>query len=113
MLRIFVLEDMWIRIQWFKHKFKDCELKICTNADDAISILTNDRDWDYMFLDHDLGNRIFIPITDENSGSRVAKFLSQFDIKSKIIIHSCNGEGAKNMLSYLPSAEHIMFGSFT
>lgn len=106
-MRVFILEDMTIRIDWFRKHYADHELTIATNAQEAIDILAKDLGFELFFLDHDLGDRIFVSTADENTGSRVAKFLSDKEIKGRIIIHSWNPVGAKNMKSYLPSAEYI------
>jgi CheY-like chemotaxis protein len=108
-MRVFILEDFDIRIERFKKMFMDCELTVCKTADEAISILEKDLAFDLFLLDHDLGERIFVSIEDENTGSRVAKFLSDKDVKGQIIVHSCNPIGAKNMLYYLPKATYKPF----
>jgi CheY-like chemotaxis protein len=110
-MRIFILEDMQIRINIFKKWYEAHELVIVTNAEEAINILSKDLEWDVLFLDHDLGGKIFVSIKDENTGSRVAKFLCNKSIKGRIIIHSWNPVGAKNMLNYLSYAEYIPISS--
>lgn len=111
-MRFFILEDMNIRIEAFKKWYSEQhELIIATNATEAIDILSKDLNFDVLFLDHDLGDRIFVSTQDENTGSRVAKFLEDKDIKGKIIIHSWNPSGAKNMMSYLPQAIYRPIGT--
>lgn len=110
-MRIFILEDMEIRIATFKNWFKGHELIFSKTAQEAIDILGKDLNFEVFFLDHDLGDRIWVSTEDENTGSRVAEFLSDKVIKGRIIIHSWNPCGAKNMMSYLPSAEYIPISS--
>lgn len=80
-------------------------------ASEAIDILSQDLNWDLILLDHDLGNKIFVDINKENTGSTVAKFLSDKEIKGEVIIHSMNPIGAMNMQKYLPQAKWITFPS--
>lgn len=108
-MRIFVLDDMKARHDAYKKKFSNDEIISTYDAKEAIDLLSKDLNYDLICLDHDLGNRIFISIDDENSGSTVAKFLSNKNIKCKIIIHSLNYWGAQNMLKYLPKAKYIPF----
>lgn len=107
-MRIFVLDDMESRIEsfvkWYGHKH---ELVVAKDADEAITILSKDLAFDVLFLDHDLGDRIFVDVKDENTGSRVAKFLSDKKVEGMIIVHSWNPVGAKNMLAYLSKAIYI------
>jgi len=111
-MRFFILEDMDIRIEAFKKWYgEQHELVIAKNATEAIDILSKDLNFDVLFLDHDLGDRIFVSTKDENTGSTVAQFLEGKDIRGEIIIHSWNSVGAKNMLSYLPQAKYIPISS--
>ncbi len=112
MKRIFILEDMVIRQEAFKKTYEGYDLVIIDNAKDAIDFLSKDLNFDIMFLDHDLGNRIFVKSEDENTGYQVAKFLQNKDFKGTIVIHSMNYGGAKNMLSLLPNAQYIPFAMF-
>ena len=110
-MKILVLEDMETRINYFKQHLEGNNLTIVSTAKDAIDILDKDLEWDYLFLDHDLGNKVFVDINMENTGSTVAKFLSDKNITANIIIHSWNPVGAQNMLYYLPKAKYIPIGS--
>lgn len=61
------------------------------------------EDWDIMFLDHDLGyeDQLCIPGVNNKfkTGSDVAQYMVDNSIKpKKIIIHSYNAEGARNMI---------------
>lgn len=109
MKRIFILEDNKWRIQAFKNKFPDSELIIKQTASEAIELLSKDLNFDILFLDHDLGNQIFMNSEEENTGYQVAKFLQDKEIKGEIIIHSMNYVGAKNIMSLLPKATYKPF----
>lgn len=108
-MRIFVLEDMETRIKVFQQRYASDELTVVTTAEEAIAILTGRLDWDLISLDHDLGGQVFCSSELENSGYRVAKFLSDKNFKGQIVIHSWNPAGAKNMLAVLPQAVYIPF----
>jgi len=108
-MKIFILDDMQERHDAYKRKFPDAEIISTYDAKEAIVLLSNDLNYDLICLDHDLGLRIFVDTEDENTGSVVAKFLSDKDIKCPIIIHSLNCWGAKNMMNYLSQAEYRPF----
>ena len=82
---------------------------MATTANEAIEILKKGIDFDLISLDHDLGGEVFCSSELENSGYRVAQFLSDKEIKGDIVIHSWNPVGAKNMLNILPKAVYIPF----
>ena len=105
--KIFFLDDMEIRQKSFKRSFPVDNITFAKSAEEAIKILEKDLDWDLICLDHDLGNRTFVDSKDLNTGYQVAKFLSDKNIKSTIIIHSCNPVGAENMLKLLPQAVYL------
>ena len=108
-MRIFILDDRQERHDACRKKFPDAEIISVYDAIGAIALLSTNLSYDLICLDHDLGGKIFVDINDENSGSTVAKFLADKDIKCEIIIHSLNYWGAKNMMNYLPQAEYIPF----
>jgi CheY-like chemotaxis protein len=108
-MRVFALDDMEERLDFFRHKFRDCELVTAKTAQEAIEILKEGLDYDLITLDHDLGERIFVDSNDENTGYQVAKFLQDKIIKCPIVIHSMNYGGARAMQSCLPLAKHVPF----
>ena len=104
-MKILVVEDAEYRISWFEKKFGKELLRIVTTADEAIKKLTHDINWDYIYLDHDLGGAdLGADGFNEKTGTEVAKFLSTKEFKGQIIIHSMNYYGAQSMKSYLPQA---------
>lgn len=108
-MRIFVLDDDFDRHLFFRKKFGQENLVQAYTAKEAIDILSSDRDFDIIFLDHDLGNRIFVKCDDENCGTKVAEYLAHQETRARIIIHSLNYWGAMSMKSKLPNAEYIPF----
>lgn len=109
MSRIFFLDDTEIRRDRFAQANQGCVIVFAESAQEAIDILSKDLDFDQIYLDHDLGNRIFIDSNDENSGYQVAKFLCNKDIRGEIIVHSWNRAGAQNMIGLLPQAKYQPF----
>ena len=61
------------------------------------------NDFQVMFLDHDLDNRIWVNSQEENTGYQFVKFLvnNKLQKNSLIYIHSMNPIGANKMLNYL------------
>jgi hypothetical protein len=109
-MRIFVLDDMQERHDSCHKKFPEAEITSIFDAVGAIAHLESHLDeYDLICLDHDLGGQIFVDMNEENTGSTVAKFLSDKMIKCPIVIHSLNFWGAQNMLHYLPKAIYIPF----
>jgi len=111
-LKIIILEDMPSRIQFFKSKLHKHNVYYFDNADDVINALCLlEKEWDIVFLDHDLDGKIFVPSSYHNTGYTVAKFISEnnnITIK-QIIVHSMNPLGAQNIKMILPRVEIIPF----
>jgi len=110
MKKIFILEDSEARIESFKKTYAGCDLTIATMAQEAIDILSQGLDYDLISLDHDLGGEIYCRSELENSGYRVAKFLSDKKVNGAVVIHSWNSIGAGRMLDLLPNANYVPFG---
>ena len=108
-MKLFFLDDDLNRKQQFKRRFPDAEIVFAETASEAILKLSEDLTYDAIFLDHDLGGRIFVASEEENTGYQVAKFLSDKVVEGRIIIHSWNAVGAKRMLELLPGAVHVPF----
>jgi CheY-like chemotaxis protein len=108
-MKIFILEDSAERINIFKKYLEKHELTIVSEAIEAIKLLEQSLEYDFFFLDHDLGGQIFVDTKELNTGSTVAEFLKDKDIKGDIVIHSFNNIGASNMLGFLPNAYYVPF----
>ena len=112
-INILVVEDDDMRIQWFKTEFAEFNLKVVKTAQAGISYVENEK-FDIIFLDHDLGDRIFVSSEDPNTGYQVAKaIVNSINSKTPIVVHSYNPVGVKNILSVLKdTAVSIPFGVF-
>lgn len=107
---VFLLEDSEQRIEWFRKRFPD--MVHTDTAEKAIAILA-EKQFDWVFLDHDLGLLNYAGIGKEGSGREVARFLSGKSwIGHNVIIHSWNPCGAALMKDILEGATAIPFGNF-
>lgn len=103
-MRIFILEDDHERIKTFRRKLIGHELTVVENAQDAITVLSNDQAFDVMFLDHDLGGQQMMACDDKNTGSEVVRWmLPNQKVYCPVIIHSLNTPAAMDMKSRLES----------
>ena len=115
-MKIFIVEDDLTRIETFKEKFEhieEAELFIATTAGKARRILEENKDvmWDMIFLDHDLGGRVYVESADPNTGYQVAKYIRDNKIQYyNAITHSMNSMGAQNIMNVLENCNHIPFG---
>lgn len=104
-MEIFILEDDPSRISWFASTYKTA--LISDNAEGAKRILEG-RKWDIVFLDHDLGGKVFVNEKDTNTGSEVVRWVIENKVEiDRIIIHSLNWAASKNMLYSLREAGYI------
>ena len=115
-MNIFILEDdVGYRVPIFKERLAHQKLYFAETAQEGIKLLeklTEDGvELDYIFLDHDLGGKIFVSSSEENCGVTVAQFISDEGIKTKkgVILHTQNPWGATNMRDILPYAKIIPF----
>jgi len=101
-MKILLLEDNQYRIDKFKELYINQELFIYNNVLDAHHACVC-NDFQVMFLDHDLDNRIWVNSQEENTGYQFVKFLvnNKLQKNSLIYIHSMNPIGANKMLNYL------------
>ena len=102
-MRILILEDTGERIFKFRKNLQGAILDITKDTKECINFLKNNK-YDYLFLDHDLGNIFMKP--GEGTGYEVAKFISENPelAPPRIIIHSMNNVGAAAMMQVLGDA---------
>ena len=101
-MKILILEDNLLRIEKFKELFKNQELRIVQNVEDAITFCLSEE-FQIMWLDHDLEGKIWEDSNKENTGYQFIKWLvdNEKQRNSLIYIHSMNPIGASKMLNYL------------
>lgn len=107
MLKIFVLEDDENRIRWFKEKYDHLHLDIAISFDEAKELLSN-NEYHMLFLDHDLGGEVYVDVNEYNTGTSVAKYMTDNGLQkhSSILIHSLNPVGSGTMLSILRNRDY-------
>jgi hypothetical protein len=101
-MKILILEDNLERIEKFQRVFVNQEPFIFNNVIDAYNACIT-YDFQIMFLDHDLDNKIWVNSKEENTGYQFVKKLvdNKLQQNSLIYIHSMNPIGANKMLNYL------------
>ena len=103
-MNILFLDDDEIRHEMFeKWVIKGIQATTTKSYKEFIAVAPL-KNWDIIFLDHDLGveDQMCIPHVTNRfpTGSDVARYLIENDIKAKkIIIHSYNSVGAANMIN--------------
>ena len=109
MMRILVLEDMEPRKLQFKGQHGHHYLKIVETPQECIKEL-EENEWDWLFLDHDLGGEVFCP-SDEKSGYAVACWLEEHPDKKPeyIVVHTENTAGRDKMMAALPESKWIQW----
>ena len=105
MKNILILEDNEFRINAFKKQFIGNPPVFVKTAKDAIEQL-NKGNWDVLFLDHDLGDEVYVAPEEENTGSGVARWLEKHKdkIPRLVIIHSLNPTGQEYIKAILKEA---------
>lgn len=106
-MKILILEDNESRIKLFKDKLGHAELElyVAETADKAIDMIDNNK-FEVVFLDHDLGGKVYVDSGEHNTGHTVAKHVAELELSMPVIIHSFNTVGATNMYKYLTEHGH-------
>jgi len=118
-MKILILEDDPERIHWFYKKFFKHDIT-CTNSVDGAIRCIKDKEYDIIFLDHDLGGKVFCNHQEEPTGYHVACMIPSSENKNTmVIIHSWNSPAAKLMKEHLVAATDytgtvvtMVFGTF-
>ena len=110
-MKVLILDDEPYRHKLFRLHLAAEERTHVMTADECIDALREEK-WDIVFLDHDLGGMqmvVSMSDTGEKTGYQVACFLEEFPIykPTKVIVHSLNPAGAKNMCAAVYGAVHI------
>ena len=106
-MKILILEDDSTRHAKFEEILEGHEVCIVDTAEAAINKLNcYGDDWDWLFLDHDLGGEIYVE-SGIGTGYQVACWLEEHKDKMPkrgVALHSLNSVGRKNMQAALPDA---------
>jgi len=102
-MRVLVLDDDFERLKIFSRRLIGQNFHLVETAKEAIDKLSTEEPFDFIFLDHDLGGQQMVT-SGKNTGYEVALWIQEHEEKwpERVIVHSFNPGGAKNMLSVLP-----------
>ena len=108
-MRILILEDDIERLAVFRRELIGHEV-FCTDLAEIAIKQLEDSDWDFLFLDHDLGGEVFVTKT-KNTGYEVALWLEEHSERKPNIIylHSLNPNGRMRMKQAIPEAIEATF----
>lgn len=108
-MKILILEDDAERCKHFSRALIGHEVDITEFSKEAIKLLSN-KNYDILFLDHDLGGKTYVDSGD-GTGYEVAKWLSHNTGRKpkEIYLHSLNEWGRKNMKGVLPESIEAPF----
>ena len=104
-MKIFILEDSENRIKMFKKHFKDHELDITKDISTAKHLLSTEV-YDLICLDHDIDNDEY---GSNDTGYDIAVFIKEKNIKTTVVLHTCNSIGASRMGMVLPESHFLPF----
>jgi len=111
-MNILFLDDSEDRCKRFRSW---CPSSIIVNtADDCIWQLKH-NEYDIVFLDHDLGGKIYVNSRDKDCGMEVVRWLAKRNINlNTIIVHSLNSSAATLMTEKLRKANYnVSYVPFT
>ena len=101
-MNVLFLDDNKQRTERFQKRFPFA--KCVETAEECIAELSK-NDFDVAFLDHDLGEEVFVSETEKNSGSEVVRWIMDNRPKiDKVVVHSMNASAAESMIGKLSSA---------
>jgi len=102
-MNILFLDDSLVRTKKFRSNWPFAI--IVHTSDDAISKLASNTNWDYVFLDHDLGGEIYVDSSREDCGMTVVRWIVEHKPQiGTIIVHSLNAPARESMVSDLRNA---------
>ena len=104
-MRILVLDDDKSRLSIFRYKLIGSSVTCTQFSKECITLLKNDGPYDYLFLDHDLDGKIYVP-SGPGTGYEVAEWVRDNPEKkpNKIIIHTCNEYAGPLMEKTIPES---------
>lgn len=107
-MRILILDDSKSRLVLFRKKLIGSIVTCVEHVSDCIWEIESNEPFDYIFLDHDLDYRIYVP-SGPGTGYEVAQWLRRHPEKmpGKVILHTCNEKAGPLMLEELPGASFL------
>jgi len=113
-IKAFILEDSEERAKTFRSALEGWDITLCSACVDALKHIMETK-FDIIFLDHDLGGKVFVPQTDkEASGYPVAQAIpGSINKETPVVVHSWNIPAAKSMVEAIgETAQGAAFGMF-
>jgi len=108
-MKILVVEDNDARIARFSQELVGHQIDFATDATSGIDLVKR-KQYDIIFLDHDLGGQQMVDSDYWNTGYQVAKaIVGTNNEDAYIVIHSANPGGAERMKGILPKAIKVPF----
>lgn len=99
-MKILFLDDNPTRTEKFIREIPWADCVFC--AQDCIDYLKDNENLTALFLDHDLGGKVYVEENEKNTGSEVVRYLIDNPKKIEwIIIHTLNFPASLNMESKL------------
>jgi len=111
MMRILVLDDNDNRLKTYKYHLSGTNVTCVKTAKDCIEKL-KDNDYNFVMLDHDLGDEVFVDSNRPDCGMEVVRYLEANLTKTHcIFIHTANDYARNNMVGKLKSAGYNVVDS--
>lgn len=109
-MKVLVLEDCPSRTREFRQRFleRGWEGRFESRADHAIDALETEI-FSLIFLDHDLGDEIYVNTDERNTGSEVARWINEHPVLCPVVIHSLNGSAAEHMKTLISGAIRLPY----
>jgi len=104
-MKILILDDSQSRLSTFRKKLIGAVVICVEHVSDCIRELVENEPFDYVFLDHDLDGKIYVP-SGPGTGYEVAQWLKNHPDKmpGKVIFHTCNEKAIVLMMEEIPEA---------
>lgn len=101
-MNILFLDDSRERTRRFRSHVPNAI--IVHTSPDAIAKLAS-QEWDYVFLDHDLGDEVYVDSSREDCGMAVVRWVTDEEpIVSHFVVHSLNAPAREEMVARLQAA---------
>jgi hypothetical protein len=102
-MNVLFLDDNPVRNKMFRDEVPSAQ--VVETAQDCIAILQSlvgGDEWDYLFLDHDLGGEVHVESGREDCGMEVVRWMMENKpAVKKVIVHSHNVPAANRMVDLL------------
>jgi len=107
-MRVLVLDDDRSRLVAFRRSLIGAVVKCVEHVADCIRELESNEIFDFVFLDHDLDGKVYVP-SGPGTGYEVVQWIKNHPEKmpKHVILHTLNEIGAACMVEELPKAVYL------